>query len=118
MPEEFVVSGTLMASAPSRRAASESTAGALDRRSFWAVFGLLGLLACVLLLAPTLVVIVTSFTSGYSLKVPPPGYSSRWYQALWNDSPELIDAFLLSLKLAAIATAASIVLAARWRIRK
>ena len=111
MCREFVISAALVAPAPSRRAASESFAGSLDRCSFWAVFGLLGLLACVLLLAPTLVVIITSFTSGYSLKFPPPGYSVRWYQALWTDSPELIKAFLLSLKLAAIATAVSVVLA-------
>lgn len=111
MPEEFV-SGTLVPPTAARSpAAAESFAGALDRRSFWAVIGLLGILACVLLLAPTVVVLVTSFTSGYSLKFPPPGYSSRWYTALWKDSPELIEAFLLSLELAAIATGVSIVLA-------
>jgi putative spermidine/putrescine transport system permease protein len=39
--------------------------------------------ACFLLLVlPTLVVIVVSFTSGFSLKFPPPGYSLRWYVAL------------------------------------
>ena len=103
MPKQFL--------APAQRTASESFAGALDRCSFWIVFVLLGLLACVLLLAPTVVVVITSFTSGFSLKFPPPGYSSRWYLALWNDSPELIEAFVLSLKLAAIATSVSIVLA-------
>ena len=110
MPEEFV-SGTLVPPALPSRAAAESASGALDRRSFWAVFGTLGMLAAVLLLAPTVVVLVTSFTSGYSLKFPPPGYSSRWYMALWNESPELLEAFVLSLKLAFIATAVSIVLA-------
>ena len=35
-----------------------------------------------LLVLPTLVVIVVSFTSGFSLKFPPPGYSLRWYAAL------------------------------------
>ncbi|KQP05352.1 ABC transporter permease [Pseudorhodoferax sp. Leaf265] len=85
-------------------------AGALERRSFWAVFGVLGVCAGVLLLAPTVVVLITSFTSGFSLKFPPPGYSVRWYQALW-ESPELIDAGVLSLKLAAVATSISVVLA-------
>jgi len=36
----------------------------------------------ILLLAPTLVVVIVSFTSGFSLKFPPPGYSLRWYAAL------------------------------------
>ena len=50
-----------------------------------ALRGLLGgiaALAVLLLLAPTVVVIVVSFTNGYSLKFPPPGYSLRWYAAL------------------------------------
>ncbi|MGJ7542666.1 ABC transporter permease [Variovorax sp. LT1R16] len=109
MPEAFV-SGTPRAR-PSALRATESLRGLIERRSFWAVFGLLGLFAGVLLMAPTVVVLITSFTSGYSLKFPPPGYSGRWYAALWNESPELIDAFVLSLKLAGIATSVSIVLA-------
>ena len=109
MAEAFV-SGTPRVPSTTPRA-PESLRGLIERRSFWAVFGLLGLFAGVLLMAPTVVVLITSFTSGYSLKFPPPGYSSRWYAALWNESPELIDAFVLSLKLAGIATGVSIVLA-------
>jgi len=108
MPDVFV-SGQPAAAAPAGR--GESWRGGLERRSFAGVFGLLGLVAAVLLLAPTVVVLITSFTSGYSLKFPPPGYSTRWYSALWNESPELIEAFVLSLELAAVATAASVVLA-------
>ncbi|GHC69759.1 ABC transporter permease [Pseudorhodoferax aquiterrae] len=108
MPDAFV-SGAPVRPAPAPRAA-ESLAGAFERRSFCAVFGVLGICAGVLLLAPTVVVLITSFTSGFSLKFPPPGYSVRWYQALW-DSPELIEAGVLSLKLAAVATAISAVLA-------
>ena len=111
MAEEWVSGTVLQPPAAGTRAAAESFVGALERRSFWLVFGLLGALAGVLLLAPTVVVLITSFTSGYSLKFPPPGYSVRWYAALWHDSPELIDAFVLSLKLATVATAVSIVLA-------
>ena len=109
MPEGFV-SGTPRR-ADTRHRATESLRGAFERRSFWTVFGFLGLFAGLLLMAPTVVVIITSFTSGYSLKFPPPGYSARWYEALWTQSPELIDAFVLSLQLAAIATGVSIVLA-------
>ena len=108
MPESFVSGAPLRPVAVPR--AAESLRGAFERRSFWAVFGVLGVFAGLLLLAPTVVVLITSFTSGYSLKFPPPGYSTRWYQALW-ESPELIDAGLLSLKLASVATGISVVLA-------
>jgi len=109
MPDAFVA-GQLTQAAPAQASAAESLAGAIERRSFWLTFGLLGLFAGVLLLAPTVVVLITSFTSGFSLKFPPPGYSPRWYAALWNESPELISAFVLSVELAAIATSISIVL--------
>jgi len=98
-------------SAPATSVARANRGRALERLSFQTLIGLLGAIAAILLVAPTAIVVVTSFTSGYSLKFPPPGYSSRWYAALWNDSPELIEAFLLSLKLAGTATVLSIVLA-------
>ncbi len=91
--------------------ARESAGSAWERRSFATVLGLLGAVATLLLLAPTVIVLITSFTNGFSLKFPPPGYSTRWYTALWTDSPEIIAAFGLSLKVAAIATGTSIVLA-------
>jgi putative spermidine/putrescine transport system permease protein len=40
------------------------------------------LAAAALLALPTLVVIIVSFTSGFSLRFPPPGYSLKWYAAL------------------------------------
>lgn len=91
--------------------ARESAASAWERRSFRLVLGLLAVAAGVLLIAPTLIVLITSFTSGFSLKFPPPGYSARWYLALWNESPEIVDAFVLSLKVAGLASGVSIVLA-------
>ena len=91
--------------------ARESLASALERRSFFGLLVTLALVAGVLLIAPTVVVLITSFTSGFSLKFPPPGYSPRWYLALWTESPEIIAALLLSLKVAALATSVSIVLA-------
>lgn len=108
---EHRMPGSVLTRPAYRARAAESLRGALERCSFWGVIGLLGAIAAVLLMAPTVVVLITSFTSGYSLKFPPPGYSARWYSALWNDSPELIEAFVLSLKLATIATGVSIVLA-------
>ena len=98
---------------PSRSVAmaSETLASALERRSFVSLLVGLALVAGVLLIAPTVVVLITSFTSGFSLKFPPPGYSPRWYLALWTESPEIIAALVLSLKVAALATSVSIVLA-------
>lgn len=89
----------------------ESRASQFDRWSFRAVLAVLATVAVVLLVAPTIVVLVTSFTNGYSLKFPPPGYSTRWYRALWNESPEILRAAALSLELAAIATGLSVLLA-------
>jgi putative spermidine/putrescine transport system permease protein len=94
-----------------RSLAAESGASRLERWSFNTVFGLLGLVATVLLVAPTVIVVITSFTSAFSLKFPPPGYSLRWYQALLFDSPEIVEAAVVSLKVAASATAISVLLA-------
>ena len=91
--------------------AVESIRAVLERRSFKFVIGLLALISLILLLAPTVIVVIASFTSAFSLKFPPPGYSIKWYEALLNDSPEIIAAFGLSLKVAGIATCVSVVLA-------
>src|SRR5687767_4429069 len=89
---------------------TESRASRLERWSFFVAFGGLGATAVVLLIAPTLIVLITSFTNAFSLKFPPPGYSIRWYLALWHDSPEIVAATQLSLEVAAIATMVSTVL--------
>lgn len=94
-----------------RTGARESRASLIERLSFGVALGVLGGIAMLLLVAPTLIVLVTSFTNAYSLKFPPPGYSTRWYEALWNDSPEIVAAAQLSLEVAAVATAVSTVLA-------
>ena len=66
---------------------SPALAGRLERGSFNLVVGLLSAAAIVLLTAPTIVVLITSFTNGFSLKFPPPGYSLRWYEALFTQTP-------------------------------
>ena len=90
--------------------ANESVRSRIERWSFNVVVGLLALIAALLLVAPTVVVLITSFTSGFSLRFPPPGYSARWYLALWNDSPEILAAALTSLQVAGIATSISVLL--------
>jgi putative spermidine/putrescine transport system permease protein len=74
-----------------------------------ATLGGVATLATLLLLAPTVVVIVLSFTDGFSLKFPPPGYSLRWYESL-PDAFQLQYAALNSLKVAVASTAIAVVL--------
>ena len=52
--------------------------------SFEFVMTVIALIALVVIIAPSLIVLIVSFTSGFSLKFPPPGYSARWYIELWN----------------------------------
>lgn len=68
-----------------------------------AVFGAISGAALILLLAPTLVVVIVSFTSGFSLKFPPPGYSLRWYAAL-ADAWQLQFAARNSVEIATVTT--------------
>jgi putative spermidine/putrescine transport system permease protein len=42
------------------------------------VFGALAAIAIVFLVAPTLIMLLTSFTASQSLKFPPDGLSLRW----------------------------------------
>ncbi len=85
--------------------------GRIERGSFNLVIGLLSAVAIALLTAPTIVVLITSFTNGFSLKFPPPGYSLRWYEALFTQSPELWSAALRSVQVALLATALAAALA-------
>src|SRR4051812_23236201 len=70
--------------------------------------GLAGI-ALFLLAAPTLIVVVVSFTSGLSLRFPPPGLSLRWYQSL-ADSWQLQFAARNSLLVGVLATALAVLL--------
>src|SRR5437764_14042565 len=81
----------------------------LDAISFHGAMALLAFICIIILIAPTLIVIIVSFTNGFSLKFPPPGYSLRWYAAL-IDAWQLHFAALNSLKIALWTTAMSIVL--------
>lgn len=82
---------------------------ALDAISFRLAMGVLAALALILLAAPTLIVVIVSFTSGLSLRFPPPGLSLRWYQSLL-DSWQLQFAARNSLTVGVLATALSVLL--------
>jgi putative spermidine/putrescine transport system permease protein len=80
-----------------------------DEISFGVTMGLLAGVAMALLIVPTVVVLIVSFTGGMSLKFPPPSYSTRWYVSL-IDSWQLQFAAMNSLKIAASSTALSILI--------
>jgi putative spermidine/putrescine transport system permease protein len=88
------------------------------------VFAAIAIFAVIFLIAPTLIVLITSLTSSASLKFPPPGFSLRWYYALldadqmrraaWNS---LVVAIWTTLISVVLGTAASIGIArakSRW----
>jgi putative spermidine/putrescine transport system permease protein len=75
------------------------------------VFGAVTALAVIVLVVPTLIVLLTSFTSSPSLKFPPDGYSLRWYLAL-ADAQQMQRAAWNSLVVAVWATGLSVVLGA------
>lgn len=64
----------------------------------------LNTLVCLFLLAPILVVVVTSFSRDQFMRFPPSGWSFRWYETFLTDD-KLLSAFGLSVGLG-IATAA------------
>ena len=53
-----------------------------DALSLRLVFGMVSGIAVIFLVAPTVIVLLTSFTASESLRFPPPGFSLRWYYAL------------------------------------
>jgi len=81
-------------------------------------FAALTIVAMVFLIAPTVIVLITSLTASESLRFPPPGFSLRWYYALldadqmqraaWNS---LIIAFWTTIISVVLGTAASIAIA-------
>jgi putative spermidine/putrescine transport system permease protein len=73
------------------------------------VFGVLSVIAMVFLIAPTLIVLITSFTASQSLKFPPESFSLRWYIALW-DADQMQRAAWNSLVIAFWTTLISVVL--------
>lgn len=76
---------------------------------FRASLGLLAVLTVILLIAPTAVVFIVSFTDSYSLKFPPKAYSTRWYAELW-DASQLHFAALNSIKVGMATTLLSVLL--------
>ncbi|MFT5194893.1 MAG: putative spermidine/putrescine transport system permease protein [Cellvibrionaceae bacterium] len=68
-----------------------------------------GVFAVIFLLVPTLIIIPMSFSSGRTLKFPPPGYSFRWYENLFT-SPLWTDAAVSSIQIGILAAILATVL--------
>jgi len=81
----------------------------LDALSLKLVFGAIAVVAIFFLLAPTLIVLLTSFTSSASLKFPPEGFSLRWYAAL-ADATQIQAAAWNSFVIAVATTVLSVVI--------
>lgn len=77
---------------------------------YQAVVIVLAVAAMVLLIAPTVVVVAMSFTGDFTLRFPPRSWSVRWYTELFQNSPQIVAAAWVSLKVAVIATVVSVVL--------
>jgi putative spermidine/putrescine transport system permease protein len=73
------------------------------------VFGAIAVAALLVLIAPTIIVLMTSFTSSATLRFPPEGFSLRWYAAL-ADAEQIRTAAWNSLRIAVAATALSVVI--------
>jgi putative spermidine/putrescine transport system permease protein len=84
------------------------------RASAWSWHGVMVgvvLLACALLLVPTVFALAASLNGGESLRFPPENISLRWYGALWSDSGDIWEAFAISAKVSVLAVALSAAMA-------
>jgi len=81
--------------------------------SYALVIGGIALLAVLILVAPVVVALMTSFTEGRSLKFPPTGFSFGWYEQLFDPtkSRQIHRAAENSLHVAAMSTLIGVVLA-------
>ena len=83
------------------------SASRLDAISYRVVVRGLAALGILVLLGPIVIVVTVSFTDALALRFPPPGYSTRWYLALFDveKSAEIQRAALNSLIVATCSTA-------------
>lgn len=75
------------------------------------VMGGLALLIYAALALPVVLVAAASFTAGDYLRVPPEGFSLRWWRAMLDD-PDMVTGFLISLRVAAATVVISLPLGA------
>lgn len=81
----------------------------LDKISFQVVMQVMAWLGLLLLTAPSIIILIASFSSSPTLQFPPPGFSLQWYLSLFS-FPELRGAALNSLQVALITAVVCVVL--------
>lgn len=81
----------------------------LDKISFQVVMQLVAWMGLLLLTAPSIIILITSFSNSPTLEFPPPGFSFQWYSSLFS-FPELRAAALNSFQVALITTLVCVVL--------
>ncbi|UHC20188.1 ABC transporter permease (plasmid) [Methylobacterium currus] len=74
-----------------------------------ALVWILAAASAVFLMAPLVVTVAVSFVSSAVFTLPPPAWSTRWYERLWA-SRDLWPALWTSLRVAILATAGALVL--------
>jgi putative spermidine/putrescine transport system permease protein len=80
--------------------------------SYGMVIGGLAAVALLIIVSPVVIVLMTSFTEGRSLKFPPTGFSLQWYEALFDPSQsrQIHRAVSNSLEVAVFSTFFGVVL--------
>lgn len=73
-----------------------------NRARLWWLDGLVTLIA-VFLIAPSVVVVVMSFSSGYLMTFPPPGFGLEWYKNFFTSS-RWTESTVTSLHIAVLST--------------
>jgi putative spermidine/putrescine transport system permease protein len=81
----------------------------VETRATRVSLGLWALLVVLFLWIPLVLICVYAFNSSNIQSWPIPGFTTKWFHAAWENS-EARDALVLSLKAAALATAAALVL--------
>src|SRR3954454_22840985 len=96
----------------SRAAASMARRRSPSELSYGLVIGSLAVLALVVLVGPILIVLATSFTDSRSIRFPPQGFSTRWYELLMDEgrSRQIHRAVGNTLHVALIATGSATLL--------
>ncbi|PIK73576.1 ABC transporter permease, partial [Methylobacterium frigidaeris] len=78
-------------------------------RTALALVWILAAASALFLMAPLVVTVAVSFGSSAVFTLPPPSWSTRWYERLWT-SRDLWPAVWTSLRVAVLATALALVL--------
>lgn len=86
-----------------------SVVSRINRQGAAILFRVLIAAICAFLLAPIVLVIITAFNPARYLTFPPRGFTFDWFVAIWKNR-DILDAFWLSLRVAAITAIVSTII--------